>query len=59
MKVRDTASVVLTIALRLYPPVSPIHPRVTPPDGMMVAGQFILGNVKPFLSSLTVDCREL
>ena len=37
----------LIIALRLYPPVAAIQPRVTPAEGMMIAGRFISGSVLP------------
>jgi len=36
---------VLILALRYYPPVTVVHPRVTPPEGMMIAGRYIRGNV--------------
>ena len=36
----------LNIGLRLYPPVTTLHPRVTPPEGMVIDGRFIQGNVR-------------
>ncbi|KAI0127485.1 averantin oxidoreductase [Xylariales sp. AK1849] len=32
-------------ALRIYPPSPQTHPRYVPSDGMMIAGQFVPGNV--------------
>lgn len=37
--------VCLMIALRLYPPLSAMQPRVTPAEGMMIAGRFIDGKI--------------
>lgn len=32
-------------ALRMYPPASSIFPRRTPPEGEMIDGRFVTGNV--------------
>ena len=37
--------VCLILVLRLYPPVAALQPRVTPAEGMMIAGRFIAGKV--------------
>jgi len=36
----------LKIGLRLYPPVTTLHPRITPHEGMIIDGHFIHGNVR-------------
>lgn len=38
-------SIIAEIGLRLRPPTPANLPRVTPPEGMMIAGQFIPGGV--------------
>lgn len=35
----------LNESLRLYPPTSNAHPRISPPEGTMVKGSFVPGNV--------------
>ena len=39
-------------ALRIYPPVASTMPRFTPPDGIMIDGQFIPGSVRLLQRSL-------
>ncbi len=36
---------VLNESLRLYPPVTAGLVRMTPPEGSMIAGQYVAGNV--------------
>ena len=40
------------VALRYYPPVTVVHPRVTPPEGMMIAGRYVCGNVQSICLAL-------
>ena len=47
---------ILMLGLRLYPAAAVVQPRVTPPEGMMIAGWFIGGNV--CLGSININiCR--
>ena len=43
---------VLEESFRMYPPVPGVLPRKTPPEGEMIAGQFVPGNVSSFAPPL-------
>lgn len=46
----------LILGLRLYPPITFLQPRVTPAEGMMIAGRFVAGNV--WLSRRHANCVD-